>query len=180
MDIIKNEQKIKKILKTSFVSTLAITTIGFTIFGIGAGGRATGVSQIEISDTMKADSTVKAEAEKANQLLSKFPTNTGFLKTKGEQLDSTLKAASQELNNIYKQADGKDKVPTTIAQQELYSSLKSKLVTIGDVDKYNKEVADNKTFFNVGVVIFSLGLTALISVISYWIYFRWVFSKKDK
>ncbi len=52
----------------------------------------------------------KAEAEKANQLLSKFPTNTGFLKTKGEQLDSTLKAASQELNNIYKQADAKNKI----------------------------------------------------------------------
>ncbi len=174
-----SRKKLRKILITSGITSLAVTTIGFTIFGIGAGGRSTGVSQISISKTMEADSTVKADAEKANQLLSKFPTNTGFLKTKGEQLDSTLKAASQELNSIYKEANGKDKVPATIAQQELFNSLKSRLVTIGDVDKYNKEVSDNKNFFNAGVVIFSLGLFGLIATLSYYGYFKSSFKRAE-
>ena len=90
------KKTLKKTLRICFLSSLTVTTIGFTMFGIGAGGRSTGVSQI-LKDDKKP---VPAWVDQANTELAKFKTNTGFLTTKGKKMTADQVTASQALNKI--------------------------------------------------------------------------------
>ncbi len=169
-----SKKAVNKTLKISFLTSLAVTTVGFTMFGIGAGGKSTGVTQISAGASY--DQPLKDKVDEANGLLAKFKTNTGFLTAKGKKMTADQEAASKDLNNLKEVY----KTKTSVNENEFYNKLNAVTGTIGDVEKYNKEVTDNKTFFNVGVTIFSLGCFALIATFAYWSFFRNSYNLKEK
>ncbi len=172
MKIKINEKKVKKIITTTFLSTLAVTTVGFTMFGIGAGGSSNGLSQITIKEGFSSE--LKTNVEKINQEIKKLPFNSGYLETHGNNIDvATVTAVKTAINAV--SITGTDQYSKDVkkSQDKLVGILTGIETNEGKIlDNTNKEIKDNKTFFNIGVCIFSLGLVALIASIAYYSYFK--------
>ena len=191
MKIKLQRNTIKKILQSCGLTSLAITTIGFTLFGIGAGGNGTNVSSVSVSASAKAglseaEKTVLDNAvQKANTELKTLPRNTGFLSTKGNGLSGPQIHAIEILKGMTdKKANTAGLVAGKTLDDKLMNDIDQQLKIFGTENNgsfpdYDKIVQDNKTFFNIGVTLFSIGAVALIASYSYYIFFKYVFMAQD-
>lgn len=176
-----NKAKLKKAFNWTFVSSLTVCTIGFTMFGLGAGGKGTGVGQIaKIEDsqvTVKDD--VNTVIDTVNKELMKLPKNSGFLKLQGKHITDEQKTALDTIKAQIATIEGDAAKKDNVYYVDTIKKIQMQIKPFNDIEKFNKSVSDNKLFFNIGVSLFSISSLVLIGCLAYYIYYKKTYADKE-